>query len=34
MANIPEKNWAHGPGDRKYIANELGVGYRMLSDEE
>ena len=33
MANI-RKKLAHGPGTRKYIANELGVGYRMLSDEE
>ena len=33
MANIRKKLGTR-PGDRKYIANELGVGYRMLSDEE
>ncbi len=33
MANIRKKLGTR-PGDRKYIANELGVGYRMLADEE
>ena len=28
MANIRKKLGEH-PGDNKYIANELGVGYRM-----
>ncbi|HIT12602.1 MAG TPA: response regulator transcription factor [Candidatus Scatomonas merdigallinarum] len=33
MANIRKKLGTR-PGDRKYISNELGVGYRMLADEE
>ena len=32
MANIRKKLDAR-PGDRRYISNELGVGYRMMSDE-
>ena len=33
MANIRKKLGTR-PGDRNYISNELGVGYRMLADEE
>ncbi len=33
MANI-RKKLGTKPGDRKYIANELGVGYRMMTGEE
>lgn len=33
MANI-RKKLGTKPGDRKYIANELGVGYRMLAEED
>ena len=33
MANI-RKKLGERPGDRRYISNELGVGYRMISDEE
>ncbi len=33
LANI-RKKLGERPGDRKYISNELGVGYRMVSDEE
>ena len=33
MANI-RKKLGERPGDRKYISNELGVGYRMISDGE
>ena len=32
MANI-RKKLGERPGDRRYISNELGVGYRMMSDE-
>ena len=32
-ANI-RKKLGERPGDRRYISNELGVGYRMISDEE
>ena len=31
LANI-RKKFGERPGDRKYIINELGVGYRMVSD--
>lgn len=33
LANI-RKKLGERPGDRKYISNELGVGYRMISDGE
>ena len=33
MANI-RKKLGERPGERRYISNELGVGYRMLSDDE
>ena len=33
MANI-RKKLGERPGDRRYISNELGVGYRMISDDE
>jgi two-component system KDP operon response regulator KdpE len=33
MANI-RKKLGERPGERRYISNELGVGYRMISDEE
>ena len=33
LANI-RKKLGERPGDRRYISNELGVGYRMISDEE
>ncbi len=33
LANI-HKKLGERPGDRKYISNELGVGYRMISDDE
>ncbi len=33
MANI-RKKLGERPGENKYIANELGVGYRMLDDNE
>ena len=32
LANI-RKKLDERPGDRRYISNELGVGYRMMSDE-
>lgn len=32
LANI-RKKFGERPGDRKYIANELGVGYRMISND-
>lgn len=32
LANI-RKKLGERPGDRKYIANELGVGYRMISND-
>ena len=32
LANI-RKKLDEKPGDRRYISNELGVGYRMMSDE-
>ena len=32
MANI-RKKLGERPGDRRYISNELGVGYRMMSNE-
>lgn len=32
LANI-RKKFGERPGDRKYIANELGVGYRMMSGD-
>ena len=32
LANI-RKKLGERPGDRRYISNELGVGYRMISDE-
>ena len=32
MANI-RKKLSEKPGDRRYVCNELGVGYRMMSDE-
>ena len=32
MANI-RKKLGERPGERRYISNELGVGYRMMSDE-
>lgn len=32
LANI-RKKFGVRPGDRKYISNELGVGYRMMSPE-
>ena len=32
LANI-RKKLGESPGDRRYISNELGVGYRMMSDE-
>lgn len=32
LANI-RKKLGEKPGDRRYIANELGVGYRMMSDD-
>ena len=33
MANI-RKKLSCRPGENRYIINELGVGYRMLSTEE
>lgn len=33
MANI-RKKLGERPGDRRYISNELGVGYRMVSDDD
>ena len=33
MANI-RKTLGERPGERRYISNELGVGYRMISDDE
>ncbi len=33
LANI-RKKFGERPGDRKYISNELGVGYRMVSDRD
>ena len=33
LANI-RKKLGERPGDRRYISNELGVGYRMVSDDE
>ena len=33
MANI-RKKMSLKPGQNRYIANELGVGYRMHNDEE
>ena len=33
MANIRKKLGCR-PGDNRYFVNELGVGYRMLSEEE
>ena len=33
MANI-RKKLGERPGERRYITNELGVGYRMISDDE
>ena len=33
MANI-RKKLGERPGERRYISNELGVGYRMISDDE
>ena len=33
MANI-RKKLGERPGERRYISNELGVGYRMISDSE
>ena len=33
IANI-RKKLGERPSDRKYISNELGVGYRMISDGE
>ena len=33
LANI-RKKLGERPGDRRYISNELGVGYRMISDGE
>ena len=33
MANI-RKKLGERPGERRYISNELGVGYRMISDGE
>lgn len=33
MANI-RKKFGCRPGDNRYVVNELGVGYRMRSDEE
>ena len=32
LANV-RKKLGERPGDRRYISNELGVGYRMMSDE-
>lgn len=32
LANI-RKKLGEKPGDRRYISNELGVGYRMMSDD-
>lgn len=32
LANI-RKKFGERPGDRKYISNELGVGYRMMSSD-
>lgn len=32
LANI-RKKLGEKPGDRRYFANELGVGYRMMNDE-
>ena len=32
LANI-RKKLGEKPGDRRYICNELGVGYRMMSDD-
>lgn len=33
LANI-RKKLGEKPGSRRYISNELGVGYRMISDDE
>ena len=33
LANI-RKKLGERPGERRYISNELGVGYRMISDDE
>ena len=33
LANI-RKKLGERPGDRRYISNKLGVGYRMISDDE
>ena len=33
LANI-RKKLGERPGNRRYISNELGVGYRMISDDE
>ncbi len=33
LANI-RKKLGEQPGDRRYISNELGVGYRMMSDDD
>lgn len=33
MANI-RKKLGERPGERRYISNELGVGYRMISDDD
>jgi two-component system KDP operon response regulator KdpE len=33
MANI-RKKFGCRPGDNRYVINELGVGYRMRSEEE
>lgn len=33
MANIRKKLGCH-PGENRYVVNELGVGYRMLDDQE
>ncbi|MBE6951254.1 MAG: response regulator transcription factor [Ruminococcaceae bacterium] len=33
LANI-RKKLGERPGDRRYISNELGVGYRMISDDD
>ena len=33
MANI-RKKLGERPGERRYISNELGVGYRMISDND
>lgn len=33
MKNI-RKKMGVTPGEKRYIANELGVGYRMLAEDE